>query len=106
MTLLSKLEFDARIGPSAIMGALNFLALAFTAGMIWQDYNGKGERRDESITQLQREVVDLRNQHVAIAVLQTDVGYIKDSSARVEAMVLSIIREKRAGSPPTNYSQR
>jgi hypothetical protein len=99
------LQFDMRIGPSAIFGAMNFLALCFTAGMIWNSYTVKG---DAAIAQLaanrlyytaeldklraeQQRLVErldnLRQQDTSIAVLKNDVLYIKDSIQRIEAAV-------------------
>lgn len=85
---MAKFDFDLRIGPSTIFGALNFLVLAFTAGTIYNGLSVKGDKAASDLVEIQHEVKLLREQHTSIAVLQTDVNYIKTAMQRLETFMI------------------
>jgi hypothetical protein len=95
VSLMPRFQWEGRITPQFLVSMMNFLAIAFTGGMIWSATTGdistnrKQLERLESVTvrsieRVDRELERLRAQDTAIAVLKNDVGYIKEGMDRIE----------------------
>lgn len=74
------------ITPGVTMGAVNFVAIIFSCGMIWASTQGDIKNNKTSIEELRTDMRQLRaaDTSTSVAVLKTDVQYIKESLARIE----------------------
>lgn len=92
---MPRLQWDGMITPQFLVSLMNFLAIAFTGGMIWSTTTGdissnrkQIERLETStskaIERIDGELARLRLQDTLIAVLGRDVVYIKESIDRIE----------------------
>lgn len=95
---LPEMQWEGKISPQFFVSLLNFLAIAFVGGMIWQSTTGgiadNTKQIDElkaqylkAVERLDSEISRLRLQDTSIAVLKTDVTYIKESIGRIEAAI-------------------
>lgn len=73
--------------PQMFMSGGNFLAIVFTGGMIYSTAQGELATNKQDIKDLKAEVRILRAQDTSIAVLKTDVQYIRESVARIEGQL-------------------
>lgn len=72
------------VTPQFLMSAGNFLAIAFTGGMIYSTAQGEIAASKQDIKDLKAEVRALRAQDTAIAVLRADMSTVKESVQRIE----------------------
>lgn len=72
--------------PGVAMGAINFVAIIFCGGMVWASTQGDIKNNKTAIDDLRAEVRLIRSldTSTSVAVLKTDVQYIKDSLIRIE----------------------
>lgn len=100
---MPKLEWEGRITLGTIFAAMNFFGVMFAAGMVWNSMTGAVAQNSKRIEELRAEqtgqlatlrseVYALRQQDTSIAVLKTDVSYIKESIQRIEAAVQSVTK--------------
>lgn len=68
------------------MSVINFVAIIFFGGMVWASTQGDIKNNKLAIENLQAEVRAIRasDTSTSVAVLKTDVQYIKDSLLRIE----------------------
>lgn len=95
---MPKLDYEWKITPQFFLSAANLCAIVVGVGIVWGaargDISNNALRIEEvkqanarSIERLEVELQRLRAQDTSIAVLKTDVQYIKDSIARIERAV-------------------
>lgn len=72
--------------PGFFMSLANFLAIVFCCGGVWASTQGDIKNNRLAIDDLRAEVRQLRasDTSTSVAVLKTDVQYIKDSLLRIE----------------------
>lgn len=82
--------------PGLSMSLLNFIVIIFFGGMIWQGTQGDIKNNKKDIDDLRIQITQLRasDTSTSVAVLKTDVQYIKDSLLRIEGRL-----DQRATSP-------
>lgn len=71
---------------SSPMSVINFLAIFFVGGMLWSTTQSDIKNNKLAIEDLRAEVRQIRAQDTttSVAVLKSDVTYIKDSLLRIE----------------------
>lgn len=74
------------VTPGVGMSVINFVAIIFFGGMVWASTQGDIKNNKLAIENLQAEVRAIRasDTSTSVAVLKTDVQYIKDSLLRIE----------------------
>lgn len=83
--------------PGLAMGGINFVAIIFFGGMVWASTQGDIKNNKLAIEDLRAEVRQIRalDTSTSVAVLKTDVQYIKDSLLRIEGRL-----DQRSGARP------
>lgn len=74
------------ITPGVGISVANFVAIIFFGGMVWASAQGDIKNNKKDIEDLRAQIIQLRSQDTStsVAVLKTDVQYIKDSLLRIE----------------------
>jgi len=78
--------------PQIGISFANFLAIVFTAGMIYSSVQSDLVNTKSEIRDLKIEVRSLRQSETSIAVLKADTTSIKESVARIESRVDKLTR--------------
>lgn len=77
-------RFPSWLTPQFLMSAGNFMAIAFTGGVIYSTAQSQIETSKQDIKDLKAEVRLLRGQDTSIAVVRADLTAVKESVARIE----------------------
>lgn len=74
------------VTPGVTMSLINFIAIIFFGGMVWASTQGDIKNNKKDIDDLRIQIAQLRSSDTStsVAVLKTDVQYIKDSLLRIE----------------------
>lgn len=74
------------VTPGVAMSIANFIAIIFFGGMVWASTQGDIKNNKKDIEDIRAQIIQLRasDTSTSVAVLKTDVQYIKDSLLRIE----------------------
>lgn len=81
---MPRMEMDWKLSPQFFVSSCNLVAIIFGIGMVWASTTGDVTNNKKAIDDLRIEVRSLRAQDTSIAVIKTDIQYVKESMARIE----------------------
>lgn len=87
---MPRFEFETKIGPAFIVGALSAASSFVVIGMIWAQLTGEQAQLRRDVDRVHAELNLMRAYDTSIALLKQDVVHIKDSVLRIERMVKGV----------------